>query len=753
MKNTTKERIKEKLVVSDQRPTKPRRPKAEEELRKFKTISDRSSYGAAITERKKVEEALRRSEEIFSAFMNSATDAFTIWDSELNLINLNLAALKYLPPGVQREDVIGKNLRVLEPEAESSGRLDEFRKIIKTGKPFSIDTLVLNMIFDGEVADRYLNVRAFRVDEGLGIMTIDITERKRAEEALQVLTSRHEATLAAVPDIIMEVDVNKVYTWANKAGYQFFGDDVIGKEAADYFEGEQKTYSVVSPLFKGAEDTIYVESWQRRKDGKKRLLAWWCRVLKDSDGRVTGALSTARDITEQNQAEEELRKFKTISDRSSYGAAISDLEGNLIYVNKAFADMHQYEPEELIGKNLSIFHNQEQMARVKQLNNKLKQEGAYSAEEVWDKRKDGSIFPILMNATIIQDNGTLLYISATAIDITELKELEEEQRNLLNREAASAREWENTFDAALDIITLISPDHRILKVNKAGDEPYGMRPEDLVGKKCYELVHGLDGPIKGCPCKETVETKKAGSGEIEEHGRHFIVTASPVLDKNDELVYFVHTVKDITEIRKMEKQLRQNFENLQKVLEGTVNALVSATELRDPYTAGHQQRVSKLASAIAKELGFTDDKINAIRLACLIHDVGKINVPAELLSKPGKLTEIEFSVIKNHPQAGYDILKKIDFAGPVAQMVLQHHERINGSGYPTGISGEDMLLEARIMAVADVVEAMASHRPYRPALGIKKAIKEISKNKGVLYDPDVVDACLKLFRKEGFILD
>ena len=175
--------------------------------------------------------------------------------------------------------------------------------------------------------------------------------------------------------------------------------------------------------------------------------------------------------------------------------------------------------------------------------------------------------------------------------------------------------------------------------------------------------------------------------------------------------------------------------------------------MRDPYTAGHQRRVTQLAHAIANEMGLPEERIEGIRMAGLIHDLGKINVPAEILSKPGTLTELEYGLIQMHPQIGHDVLKTIDFPWPVAQTVLQHHERMNGSGYPQGLSGEDVLLEARILGVADVVEAMASHRPYRPPRGIDKALQEISQNRGILYDPEVVDICLKLFIEKGFTFE
>jgi PAS domain S-box-containing protein/putative nucleotidyltransferase with HDIG domain len=211
--------------------------------------------------------------------------------------------------------------------------------------------------------------------------------------------------------------------------------------------------------------------------------------------------------------------------------------------------------------------------------------------------------------------------------------------------------------------------------------------------------------------------------------------------------------KELAERVRAEEGLYQSFEKLQRTLKETVIALTSAVEIRDPYTAGHQRRVTRLACAIAEEMGLPEEQIEGLRVAGLIHDIGKINVPAEILSKPGRLTDIEFGLIKMHPQIGHDILKTIEFPWPVAQIVLQHHERMDGSGYPAAMSDDDILLETRILSVADVVEAMASHRPYRSALGLDKALEEISGNRGYLYDPEVVDVCLRIFTERRFTFE
>jgi PAS domain S-box-containing protein/putative nucleotidyltransferase with HDIG domain len=209
---------------------------------------------------------------------------------------------------------------------------------------------------------------------------------------------------------------------------------------------------------------------------------------------------------------------------------------------------------------------------------------------------------------------------------------------------------------------------------------------------------------------------------------------------------------DISDQKNAEAELEHSFGKLRRAMAGTIRALASATELRDPYTAGHQRRVANLARAIATELNLPSEIIEGIRIAATIHDIGKINVPAEILTKPTKLTSIEFDLIKTHSQSGFEIIKDIEFPWPVADTVLQHHERLNGSGYPQSLKSDQILLEAKVIAVADVVEAMTKHRPYRPALGIEVALDEIKKNRGILYDAAAVTACLQVFQK-GFIFD
>jgi PAS domain S-box-containing protein len=1113
------------------------------------------------------------------------------------------------------------------------------------------------------------------------------TERRRTEEVLQALSSRYEAILTAVPDIIMEVDADKVYTWANQAGFEFFGEDVLGKEAAFYFEGEQDTYGMVQPLFNGDENVIYLESWQRRKDGEKRLLTWWCRVLKDANGNVTGALSTARDITQRKRAEEELRKLnralrmlsgcnqvlirtteevellqdicrvitqvggyrlawvgfaeqdeeKTVrpvaqvgfedgyletvnitwadaergrgptgtairigepaiaryiltdpnfepwrveaikrgyassialplvTDGQTLGALniyavepdafdaeevklLAELANDLTYgivtlrtraerkraeealreneeryrdliestydiiqsvapdgrfalVNRAWLETLGYTEAELPSLNLWKIIHPESLSHCREAFSRVMAGESIRNVQATFVAKDGRAILVEGNVTGRYIGGRLVTTHGFFRDITERKRAEEQILSLATKLKAIARParqmsalldldeltqqvvqslqevtgcynanffllkddglvlatgrggyedgkpplgyrlslgqgiigrvaqtgqpvlvpdvsqdpryvaWEglphtrselavpvkrgdevlgvvdmqamepNAFDVvdlealgvladqlavALDNARLYEETRQLAAfnesivqsmaegiavedtegvftfVNPAAAAMLGYAPEELLGqhwtavtppdqhpivhavserrmrgeadhyelelvrkdgrrlsalvssssrfeegrfagtltvftditqrKRAERLLQALDqaalameraltpeeiftalaGEFKkiGFSCsvfltdesqsrlliryvtyeakvikvlekltglkiedlsipiettdvyRQVVQERKATFVEnVEDVMRQFLpkplkkltgqimrilkIARSIIapLIVEDEVIgllsvqsgdltgedisaitAFAHQMaaawrkatllqdleRSLAEVERAQEELRHSYAQLRRTFEGTIQVLTSAVEMRDPYTAGHQQQVTQLACAIAEEMGLSDERIEGIRMAAVVHDLGKISVPAEILSNPGRLNDLQWGMIKMHPQAGYDILKTVEFPWPVGQIVLQHHERMDGSGYPQGLSGEDILLEARILAVSDVVEAMASHRPYRPARGIDRALEEISQNRGVLYDPEVVDACLKLFTEKGF---
>ena len=233
-----------------------------------------------------------------------------------------------------------------------------------------------------------------------------------------------------------------------------------------------------------------------------------------------------------------------------------------------------------------------------------------------------------------------------------------------------------------------------------------------------------------------------------------LATVTEALEKQrliiDNIRLLEEAQRELAGRKRAEAETQRYSEKLQELIKNITRAITLTTELRDPYTSGHQQRVTQLACAIAEEMGLDQETLAKISVAGSLHDIGKLHIPSEILTRSGKLTDLEFDMIKTHPKVGYNIIKTIEFPWPVAPIVLQHHERMDGSGYPSGLSAKDILLEARILGAADVVEAMSAHRPYRPALGIEKALEEISQKSGSLYDPEVVEACLKLFLEKGF---
>ena len=320
----------------------------------------------------------------------------------------------------------------------------------------------------------------------------------------------------------------------------------------------------------------------------------------------------------------------------------------------------------------------------------------------------------------------------------------------------SEERYRGVIETSPDAITLTDLDSKILMCNRQVAVLLGFESvEEMIGEKTFEFFIPEDRQRAEDNARKTLETGSVRNVEytlIKKDGTRFPaeLSASLIRDTKGMPKAFMALTRDITERKQAEEELKKSYQKLQSLLEEIVHVLATAVEMRDPYTAGHQRRVAALADAIAEKMGLPGEQRKGLHMAAVIHDIGKLCVPAEILSRPGSLTDIELGLIKVHSQAGYDLLKPIEFPWPVAQTVLQHHERMDGSGFPQGLKGEDILLEARILAVADVVEAMSSHRPYRPAHDIDEALEEISQNKGVLYDPRVADACLEIFAGNGF---
>jgi len=328
------------------------------------------------------------------------------------------------------------------------------------------------------------------------------------------------------------------------------------------------------------------------------------------------------------------------------------------------------------------------------------------------------------------------------------------------KQLESAQELTSATLASVgEAVLVIDPAKRvILECNRAAEDIFGYTKEELIGhstemihlnRESFEEFGKNSEPVldeTGIYRTETRMKRKDGS---------VIDTENVVSIMSKRLGFMrgvVSVVRDVTESNRAKDNLKRALEQVRNALGVTIQVMVSTIEVRDPYTSGHQQRVAHLARAIAGEMTLNRDRIDGIYMMGIVHDIGKISIPAEILAKPGRLTDVEYALVKEHPQIGYDILKDVESPWPLAEVVRQHHERMDGSGYPRNLKGEEILLEARIMAVADVIESMASHRPYRPSLGIDAALDEIESGSGVLYDSDVVETVLRLFREKGYVL-
>jgi PAS domain S-box-containing protein/putative nucleotidyltransferase with HDIG domain len=470
-------------------------------------------------------------------------------------------------------------------------------------------------------------------------------------------------------------------------------------------------------------------------------------------GGQPAVLAILVDITERKKSETDLKisesKYRSLFEDSLDAVFITTVEGRFLDFNRAFIDLLGWSREELA--ELAVRQAYADPQDRDKFQAVMEKEGMIHNYEIKLRRKDGTTLDTLFTSTAWRDSeGRVLGYQGIIRDITEKKQAVQALQK-------SESQYRTTIDSMADAIHTVDFDLRIILINeefKKWVKEYGLTP-DIKGKTVFEAFPFLPEKVrdeyqhvlKTGEILMTEETTRIGNREIVTETRKI-----PVLD-HGKVTRIITVVRDITAKRKSEEDFRENLLKMRRILEETTFTLASTVEKRDPYTAGHQRRVALLANAIAREMGLKDDQIEGIKMAALIHDIGKIYVPAEILNKPGRLTDIEYNLIKTHPQLSYDILKAIEFPWPVARTILQHHERINGSGYPEGLTSDDIIMEAKILAVADVVEAIYSNRPYRPARGIEKALEEITIHKEILYDRDVVDACIRLFDRKDFKFD
>jgi PAS domain S-box-containing protein len=555
-------------------------------------------------------------------------------------------------------------------------------------------------------------------------------------------------------DSLYMVDKNCRYLFANNSYLVRHGvstENMIGRSYGDFHSKGQEI--IFAKNITEAFDTgNYSQQEHKSEKGDKYFLRTFSPVRqRGPEGEITAVVVISLEITARKLINDALQesetKFRALMETTLSSSFVVQGE-KFRYVNPAFERLSGYTLQDLHGLNFWDLVHPDFRQLVKERGfARQKHENIPARYEFKYVTKSGEVGWIDYAGTYIEFEGKPALL-ASGFDITERKKVE---AALIESEIKYRWIFESFEDIYFQsdekgIIRVLSPSVYRLT---------GWSPDELIGKPASDIyVRPKD--------REGLLAKLSTNGFLRDYevflkkkdGTHLYasLTASILTDPDGRPCGVAGTLRDITERKQAEEERQQSFEKLRKGLRATVQAISLTLEMKDPYTSGHQQRVSDLARSIATEMGLSVDRQDLIRTAASIHDIGKISIPSAILSKPTKLSDLEFGLIKTHSQSGYDILKDIEFPWPVADVVLQHHERINGSGYPQGLKGNAISLEARILGVADVVEAIAFHRPYRPSLGIYFALQEIARNKDILYDADVVDVCLKLFQEKNYTM-
>ena len=589
------------------------------------------------------------------------------------------------------------------------------------------------------------------------------TKRNRSEEMLVFIGKAMDSS----NDAIGLSDSQSHHVYHNKAFtdlFEYTPDELetLGGGLAIYADPD-----IAREVFNAI---IIGKSWRGEtemisKSGRKFPVNLRADSIKDENGKIIGLIGVHTDITEQKKMEEKLREseanYKQLFDNSPAGIYQIDYKsGRFLKANDVFCDYAGCSQEEITSLSPYDILTEESKKlfweRVEKISQGVKVPEIVEFEILNKKNKH---FYIQLHIKNIYDaEGHVVAADVVAHDITERKRAEELLRQ-------SEEKYRLLADHMKDQVWLMDLNLKITYISPSVEKLLGYTLEELKQLSIDKLL--TETSLRPAIKLFSEELSKALPASQPSFLKHLVefefrckngqtlwgeCSFSFIRDENGKPLSILGEGRDITERKRAEDKLQHIIESLEKAVGATIQVLVSVLEARDPYTAGHQSRVTNLASAIATEMGIDKEKIEGIRMAGSIHDIGKLSIPAEILTKPTKLTDIEFSLIKVHSQTGYDMLKNVGSPWSLAQIVHQHHERMNGSGYPRNLKVDEILMEARILAVADVVEAMASHRPYRASLGIEKALEEIEKNKGILYDESVVNACLKLFREKDYAL-
>ncbi len=756
-------------------------------------------------EQQRAQDALRESEAHYRSIVENSHDGILVVDDAYRCIYANDELCRLF--GRDRDEIIGHDFREFLDD-ESRGLVADRYRRRQAGEdvPPRYEFNVVRR--DGE--KRRVEISSAIISDSMGqvrtvAQLLDITERIKAEEKLTESEGKYRSLIEDVLDTsavgISILDSDLTVVWINRALERYFGlrrEGTIGNDKRELIRTQIKDIfedpgGFADKVLAAYDDNTYIENFECHvlpgPGREERWLEHWSQPILS--GRYAGGrVEHYTDITARKKIEAGLEKseerMRLLIDTSPDAIFSAALSGRFLSVNRVMTERLGYSQEELLKMRVQDVIAPESrrffLSRIKRIlaGEYLREPGEYEIIG-----KDRQRLWIAINSTPLYDDGRIVGFLGIARDISDQIELQRKISAIYNlgHKLALLRDVHRivraTVEAARDLLGMkdcsiylvdaqeekltleavtqeVPPEFRIIPVNS----DRGIIPAVVQTEKAIYLPDVAQDPryLSG-----RRKTRSELCVPLEISGKVIGVINAESVDVNAfsaedrKLVEILaHTVavalenaQLFAEVESSKEAIKSSYKRLREVMHGIIAALTAAVELRDPYTAGHQVRVMQLAVAIGGELGLPTDVIEGIRYAALVHDIGKLAIPAEILAKPTGLNDTEFAIIKSHPQQAYDILKGIEFPWPIADIVLQHHERLDGSGYPQGLKNGEISLDARVLAVADVVEAMSSHRPYRAAVGVEAALDEISKNSGILYDSNAVAACLSVFKK-GF---
>jgi len=598
------------------------------------------------------------------------------------------------------------------------------------------------------------------LERRIGVLEEELIETRHREVSLQDTEDRYRLLVENANDAILLIQdgVVKFVNYQAVASFGYSEQEFLTTPIFDLVHPEDRSMVTERYLQKVRGDNQPTRFTYRtiHKNGQIRWIENSSVMVKWQGRPAT--LNLIMDITERQRAEEELRESENRLRAQYHGIPIPTFTWRkrgedfiLVSLNDRAKAMVGNRTGAFLGRSANeIYKNRP--AALTSFRRCFDERRVIQLETRSENFMPGRI--AMVTFVYVPPDSVMVH----ADDITERKQAEEALRN-------SEARYQFLAESMADVVFTVDMNLVTTYVSPSIKRMLGFSPSERVAQNVgQQLTPESQRLILAILTEELEREKEAGIDpdrsrtlELEYYHkdgsiRHLVTYIRAMRDAEGRLTGFYGSHHDITDRKRAEEELQRTLESLRKSFGATIQVMVSAVESRDPYTAGHQNRAADLARAIAEEMGLPRETIDGILMAASIHDIGKLSVPAEILSRPTKLSAPEFYLIKEHAQKGYDILKNVESPWPLAEIVYQHHERLDGSGYPRNLKGDEILLESRIMAVADVVESMASHRPYRPARGIGKALEEIEKHQGVLYDRRVVEACLTLFRERGYLL-